>query len=253
MPHLNELLQSKTDKLEKLEFIQDLFDKLSKQVNQILPFGPSNGSLAEKIAPFYYNRNSPRFFAFKYQKEELEALSAVVAYDLYAQTTHSKTVKQQTDVTQVHSFDFEEYMQSAFLYGTWTCEFFAVIGAYCLALEYDVELSIETIFSNESHTYLRLHTDPEYIFDFWSSMSCEYTDNITWHEVLGEPYKRKNAEYKTDMTLNSAQIIEMAERIFTKENEAFSTQIINKVECKVSSFLHTQSVPHTSLEFQLPV
>lgn len=227
---------------EKLEFLYNLFQDLNTELKKILIFGPCNTALAHKTNDLYHffkRRNT--FFPIHLQNDELAILPTVFAQNqLYANEVIDKDDKKETAKL------YERYLQLALHYGTGTCEFFAIAGAYLLAKKYDINLSIETIFSEESHTYIRLHTHPEYILDFWSEMVCEYNDEITWLEVLGQNYQRRKATYKTELILNSNELIAMGERIFTEENARIRSQTLHAIKDKVTQFI--ESIPEITPE-----
>ena len=232
MPNLNLLLSSMENDDEKMDLMGELFNKIEEQVRQILLFGPSNTPQTERAAFIYHDSRKRKFFPAQYRKVELEALPAVIANSFYYAEHECGA-----------AFDLQESMRAAFLYGTGTCECFSAVGVYLLAKEYDVKLSIETIFSNESHTYIRLHTQPEYIMDFWSSMLCTYSDNATWNEILGDTYPRsKEARYQTDTTLNSTQLLEIGAQVFTEGNTTRRVALIEAVNEKMDKILEQYSV-----------
>ncbi|KTD34029.1 hypothetical protein [Legionella israelensis] len=219
MKNLNSILESLQND-EKADFLASLFATLQKEVNDILKFGACNNEIAEKTANVYYTRKKNKFFAVHYKKDEMAALPAVIANDLCLTDSHTS----KTDI------DYKEILREAYLYGTGTCQSFAIVGAYVLAKKYEVNLSIETIFSYESHTYIRLHTQPEYIFDFWSPVACAYDDTINWNESVNYAYIRNSkVDYKTDIFLDSRQLIEMGSIIFTAENQNRRESNIKKV------------------------
>lgn len=228
MPDLSLLLDEFSTFDEKQEFIYEVFTCIKSRVKEILSFDPCNNQIAHKaVATYYYNRQQNNFFPVNYRKDELEALPAVIANILCLEADSKQRPADTLDL-------FERYFASGYLYGTGTCEVFAIIGAYILATEFDVKLSIETIYSNESHTYIRLHTNPEYIFDFWATMTCQHDDQLSWNEFFGEQYIRdEQAVLKTELVLNSEQLIEMGKSVFTEHNERLRVDIHNLVQERV--------------------
>ncbi len=78
--------------------------------------------------------------------------------------------------------------------GTGTCETYAILGAIFLAQKFQVAVSIENIHSDLTHTYLKLHTEPqEYIFDFWSNGMIRYGDWVDWNESVDYEYRHQEA------------------------------------------------------------
>jgi len=234
---LDTVLQSITNPHEKTDFMERLFVQLNSRVQQILLFGPCNNSAAKKASNIYFQGKENRLFPIKSQGQDLDALPAIIANLL-------------TPNRNLYLNDFEKYLKISFLYGTGTCEFFAIVGAYILATEFNVSLSIETAFADESHTYIRLHTTPEYIFDFWSQMACEYSDTVTWNETLGPTMLRKNSELKINARYSSDELIAMGNKVFTEENQLLRLKIIQDVMQKVDQFkikhtvLNTHKVAH---------
>ncbi|WP_133135552.1 hypothetical protein [Legionella rowbothamii] len=224
---------------EKFEFLYKLFEILNTEVKQILSFGPSNTVQAQKANDLYhFLKDRKNFFPIQLHKDEFANLPTVFAQNLlYANDLNKADKANKTDKANI----YEHYLQLALYYGTGTCEFFSIVGAYFLAKKYDINLSIETIFSDESHTYIRLHTNPEYILDFWSEMVCEYDDEVTWLEVLGPNYQRKDATFKTELILNSNDLIAMGDRVFTEQNARIRLEIQHIIENKVANFLSSNS------------
>lgn len=157
---------------------------------------------------------------------------------------------------------YEDYLRRAYLFGTGTCEFFSIVGAYFLAREFDVRLSIETICSNESHTYIRLHTNPEYILDFWGEMVCKYDDNISWNEFFGLAYVRNGStEFRQEIQLTSTQLIEMGARVFSNDNEIIRQNMIGRVRLMMAqelslarpALVHNLIPAHGDLDREKPI
>jgi hypothetical protein len=229
MPDLSLILDAFSTLDEKHEFMNEVFIRIKTRVDEVLSFGPCNNQIAEKAnSVYYYNRKQTNFFPVNYRKDEREALPAVIANILCLDAVSKQRPPETQDL-------FERHFASGYLYGTGTCEVFAIIGAYILATEFDVELSIETIYSNASHTYIKLHTNPEYIFDFWATMMCQHDDQLSWNEFFDESYIRdEQAVLKTEIVLNSGQLIEMGKSVFTEHNERLRVDIHNLVQERVS-------------------
>lgn len=226
MSELNAKLQSYTAEYKKVDFMYEQFTQLKEKVDEVLLFGPCNNEEAEKAKKAYYSRRDKQgqyqFFSPEYTQEELKALPAVLASSL-SLSADSKTMTEPAAV-------FEHFLKSAYLYGTGTCEVYSIVGAYFLATEFEVELSIETIYSDQSHTYIRLHTSPEFAMDFWSPMLCLYTDTVSWNEFFGSQYMRNsNSDIKQNIRLNREELLAMGERIFSEENTKRRLKIIDEV------------------------
>ncbi|WP_419420519.1 hypothetical protein ACNVED_04250 [Legionella sp. D16C41] len=229
MSKLQAELNSYADNIDKFEFIYKCFTRLKEKVDKVLLFGKSNSPTAEKTADLYYkNNNRNQFFPINYSQRELDVLPAVIADNLRFNDEDLQAGQQTSEPYAL----FFKYFKDAYLYGTGTCENYAIVGAYMLATEFsDIKLSIETLYSDQSHTYIRVHTTPEYIFDFWGDFVCEYTDTLTWNECAGEFFPRNNqSSTETNIIfLNRAQLINLAENIFSEENEKRRLNIINQV------------------------
>lgn len=225
MTSLNSLLKSYNSDDDKMNFMFDVFKTVKKKVDAVLLFGPCNNKDAEEASNVYYNKKNWKkntLFSVKYQSNELKALPAVIANSLRPKDT--------TQINLLPSVLYKLYLQNAYLFGTGTCELYAVVGAYFLATEFDLDLSIETLYSNESHTYIRVHTEPEYIMDFWGSMACEYKDTLSWNEFFGEQFIRnKNSSTQKEIQLNSKELLNMGEDVFSEKNTLQRTRFINKV------------------------
>lgn len=241
MPSICSLFARMPDE-EKFEFLYKLFLEINAEVKQILLYGPCNTPRVQKANNLCHAlKNQGKFFPIHFQKNELSALPTVFAQNLLYSAPNEDKEKAE-DI-------YENYLQLAQQYGTGTCEFFSIVGAYLLAKKFDINLSIETIFSRESHTYIRLHTQPEYILDFWAEMVCEYHDEITWLEVLGPDYHLKDATYKTELTLRSNDLIAMGERVFTETNARIRSETLDYIKNKVEQFFY--SMPGISSEISL--
>jgi len=223
MPNLNTLLQKCASDDERDDFIDGLFEILKKKVNAVLLFGPCNNEVAEKADSTYYykKQNQDSFFSIHYQEDELAVLPAVIA-----NTKRPKGKLKDKSVAEV----YQAFLKDCYLYGTGTCQHYAILGAYFLAKEFEVELSIETIFSSKSHTYIRLHTNPEYVMDFWSPMFCEYDNTTEWNEFFGSTYMRnKDSTYRQDLKLTSTQLTTMSSGIFSETNKKQRLAMIEEV------------------------
>ncbi|WP_298627910.1 hypothetical protein [uncultured Legionella sp.] len=211
----------------------ELFNRIQIRVSEILIFGPCNSKAAQNASNVYYaNQQKQQHFRLSpYTADECKALPAVIANTLCPRAEN----KQKLLSAQEH---FEQFFTNGYVYGTGTCEVFSIIGAYILATEFDFELSIETIYSHQSHTYIRLHTEPECIFDFWAIMMCRYNDTVSWNEFFGEQFIRNTeAVYKTDLILTSQQLIEMGQRVIIPHNKALRTIIHTSVLERVENVL----------------
>lgn len=230
MPSINSLLDKCSTPDEKHELMHEIFNNIKNRVNELLSFGPCNNQMAQYACSAYYYNHQKRnnFSPIEYSLDECKALPAVIANILSLE-------KEKKQIPPSAQERFEQYFASGYLYGTGTCEVFAIIGAYILATEFDVKLSIETIYSNESHTYIRLHTTPEYIFDFWGAMICPYDDQISWNEYFGEQFIRdEGANFETELVLNNKQLIDMGQRVLSDQNVRLRAHIHHLVQERVS-------------------
>ncbi|STX27972.1 Uncharacterised protein [Legionella beliardensis] len=237
MLNLNAELNTFTDKEDQLDFMSDVFAKLKEEVDQVLLFGRSNSPTAERVANLNGNINKNQFFPINYSKEELAVLPAVIANSLRFSDEEQKTEQKPSEPL----LRYAKYFADAYLYATGTCENYAIVGAYMLAAEFmDVELSIETLYSDQSHTYIRIHTTPEYIFDFWGDFVCEYTDTLTWNECAGRHYPRNETSYtKIDITFaNRNELINLAEDVFTEKNNERRLKILDQVTTLIEKERH---------------
>ncbi|MCL9683853.1 hypothetical protein [Legionella maioricensis] len=226
MKELDITLQSYTADYKKVDFMYEQFLRLKEKVDEVLLFGPCNSDAAEEAKKVYYSRRDKQgqrpFFSPQYRKDKLDALPAVIASSL-SLSTAPQTMGKPAEV-------YEHFFKLAYLYGTGTCEFYAIVGAYFLATEFDVELSIETIYSEQSHTYIRLHTSSEFAMDFWSPMLCLYTDTISWNEFFGSRYMRDaGSEIKQHIRLNKEELLAMGKRVFSEENTELRLHLIEEV------------------------
>lgn len=247
MPDLAKELQSYEDYEEKHEFIFNLYERIREKVAEILVFGPCNNNVANHSSNAYYFKksNRARLFSVVFSEDDCKGLSAVIANHYFCEFNMPPNMSPMDQ--------YEWSFKNAFIYGTGTCEQFAIVGAYFLALEYEVEVSIETIVSDETHTYIRIHTDPEVIMDFWGSFSCFYNDSITWNECLDSQFHRKKGvSYREELRVNSSQLIDMGTRIFTPENQLIRADMLEKVRAEAEqeraemmsskkSVIHSQS------------
>ncbi len=225
MKELNALLQSCTTDSEKIDFMYDEFIKLQSKVEEVLLFGPSNNDAAEEAKKVFYQREKQgqgSFFSGQYTNKERLALPAVIAQSLSLAT--------ESQIIESPAEQYESYLKSAYLYGAGTCEYYAIVGAYFLAVEFNVDLSIETIYSHESHTYIKLHTSPEFIMDFWSPMLCQHNDTVSWNEFFGFRYIRNSSsEIKENIQFNREELLALGARVFSEQNRELRLQIIDKV------------------------
>ncbi|STX52059.1 Uncharacterised protein [Legionella busanensis] len=232
MSKLKTELNSFIDKLDKLDFMSECFARLKEKVDEVLLFGKANSPIAERVVSLYCtnsNNNKNQFFPVNHSRKELDVLPAVIADSLRFFDKEQRNLQKIIEPFSLYS----KYFEDAYLYGTGTCENYAIVGAYFLMAEFDdIELSIETLNSDQSHTYIRVHTTPEYVFDFWGDFLCEYTDTPTWNECVGELYPRNDKSHtKINITFsNREQLINLGEDIFSKKNEEQRLKIINQVE-----------------------
>ncbi len=244
---LNTEIQKCVDKDERLELMFSYFKKLKAKVDEILLFGPCNNAIAEETANAYYYKkqcqNKGSLFPVRYSKKELQALPAVIANKLSQSDDRLKT--QGTTLNT-----FKEYFKRAYLYGTGTCEYYAIVGAYFLATEFDVSMSIETLYSTETHTYIRVHTTPEYIVDFWGELVCEYNDTLSWNEFFGEFPRNSTSETKTNIHFSeSSQLIGLGKDIFSEQNEQQRLSILQQVKLLVAREHSSEVVPEELQHF----
>jgi hypothetical protein len=249
MKELNRKLRSYNFDYQKVDFMYELFTQVQEKVDVVLLFGPCNNASAEKGKRTYYSRREKQgqssFFSVQYSNDELDVLPAVIASSL------SLSVDPVTMNESVEAY--EHFLKSAYLYGTGTCEVYAIVGAYFLATELDVDLSIETIYSDQSHTYITLHSNPEFIMDFWSPMLCLHSDTVTWNEFFGSQYMRNSSsDIKQNIRLNKEGLLAMGERVFSEENTVRRLQIIEKVRLAVQKESTVENVsekPSVALGF----
>ena len=218
MASLNTLLQACSDNNEKLEFMYKFFEQIKIKVDEVLTFGAYNSAAAIRTRNKYVEpmelagRN--RFFKAHFEVSDLQVIPAILAGNKLFETepkSMANTLEQ----------NYEELLKIGYLYGTGTCEIFAIVGAYLMALEFDLDLSLETLYSDSSHTYIRVHTNPEYVIDFWGPMLCVYDDTVSWNEFFGQDLMRnEKATIKTDVKFNSDQLIALGHKIFTQDNLA---------------------------------
>lgn len=221
MQHLNRLLKSKAPK-DRIVLLESLFKEISVEVDRIMAFGPCNKPLTEDAANVFFS-NKRGFFKAQYNEEEKAVLPAVIANHLM--------LNQNKDSDADAYAAYQEKLLRAYLYATGTCESFSILGAYLLALKYEVDLSIETIITQGAHTYIRLHTKPEFIFDFWSPTFGEYKDSISWNESVDYTYRRcPDSEYKTEIVLNQDDLQRMGRNVFNLENKEMREEISLKVK-----------------------
>ena len=233
MSALNSMLKSFDNNDDKLDYMYSIFTSIKRKVDAVLLFGPSNSPIAEQATNTFYNKKHFKnsLFPVTYTKKEIAVLPAVIA-------TRMQLEEKSENVSP--SEKYESYLKRAYLYGTGTCELFSIVGAYFLATEFDVEVTIETIMSNNTHTYIRLNTNPEYIMDFWATMFCEYDNSREWNDFFGLEYIRnKDSEFKKEIQLNSTELIALGNRIFTEKNTELRLKIINDVSAEVQKELST--------------
>lgn len=231
MPKLNDILQDYTTEMDREDFLWQLFKHIESEIKKILTFGPCNSDIAEKTATKYYAKRDitrpHRFFSTKYLRDETQSLPAVIA------NIHLLRANKRLDGSAQERFI--KHLQDGFIYGTGTCEVYSIVGAYVLAQHYDVSLSIETIYSSESHTYIRLHTSPEYIFDFWGQLMCNYTDTLSWNEFHGERYLRNHtSRVQHDISFQTSELLVMQHHVLNDEVRTQRERVIREVMDEVN-------------------
>lgn len=109
------------------------------------------------------------------------------------------------------------------------------MGAYFLATEFDVSMSIETLYSIETHTYIRVHTTPEYIIDFWGGLVCEYNDTVSWNEFFGEFPRNETTTTKINIHFSDgSQLLDFGADIFSEHNKVMRANILEQVKILVA-------------------
>ncbi|MBL7479130.1 hypothetical protein [Legionella bononiensis] len=231
MATLNTILQTCSDNDEKLEFMFKFFERIKIKVDEVLTFGAYNSAAAIRTRNKYVKQmelaGRDRFFKAHFDVVDLHAIPAILAGNKIFEI-------EPKSMTNSPEQNYEEFLKIGYLYGTGTCEIFAIMGAYFMALEFDLELSIETLYSDSSHTYIRVHTNPEYIIDFWGPMLCVYEDTVSWNEFFGQALMRDGkATVKTEVKFNSERLIELGHRIFTQDNSEQRFIIHNEINEQV--------------------
>ncbi|KTD51288.1 hypothetical protein [Legionella quateirensis] len=235
MATLNTLLQTCSDNDEKLEFMFDSFERIKIKVDEVLTFGAFNSAEVIRARNKYVEQmkmaERNRFFRAHFEEADLQAIPAILAgYKIFEDDSKS--------ITSSPELHYEELFKIGYLYGTGTCEIFSIVGAYFMALEFELDLSLETLYSDSSHTYIRVHTNPEYIIDFWGPMLCFYDDTVSWNEFFGQDLLRnEKATIKKHVTFNSEQLIQLGHKIFTQDNLA-QRSIIHK---EINEQVHFES------------
>ena len=249
MPKLSSILAALKDSDKRSEFMCDLFDTLKKEVDAILLFGSCNNIKTTEASNAYYyrKRNKPTAFSCYYTQSELMHLPPVIANEIRLTECSNYQIK-------IPRERYSDYLKMAYLYGTGTCEFFAIVGAYVLSQRYEINLSIETIYSEESHTYIRVHGVQEYILDFWGGMVCDYSDDITWNEFFGMLYARNNkSSIKNEISLNERDLRTLGEEVFTNAHLQKREQVIAKVQERVQQERRASSAERPVVGLSLPV
>lgn len=181
----------------KYNEMYSIFQDVMNDVNACLCFGPCNSKVAEKIK----NQSvEPTFSFFRpalpFQPKstnEHQAAQAIFSYSrLYSYDLGAS--RNTNDLTHLVSIALQ-----GFLSGTGTCETYAILGAYYLRQKYHFEVSIENIHSHLTHTYLVVHANPDYIFDFWSGILVRHGNWSEWNEAVNTEYA-----YRSGVTRFSA-------------------------------------------------
>ncbi|KTD35326.1 hypothetical protein Lmor_0773 [Legionella moravica] len=230
MPSLNTLLKTCSNKNEKLDLISEVFERIKLKVDEVLIFGACNSEVAIRARTRYFEQKElatrNHFFKDNSENTGLKAIPLIVShYPIFEIPPQSMT-------TSPEQY-YEALLKTGYLYGTGTCEIFSIVGAYFMALEFDLELSLETLYSDSSHTYIRVHTDPEFIIDFWGPMFCVYGDTVSWNEFFGQDLMRdEKATIKTEVAFSSEQLIDLGNKIFTPDHLAQRLLIHQEIEEK---------------------
>lgn len=210
------------------DLMYDVFDEIKKQLRNVLCFGPSNSILAEKLkSRMLYE---PRFFNYKPSEENL--VNAIRSQQKIDDELPPK----------LGSIDLEEMFLSGFISGTGTCEIFAIVAAVLLCSQYDVEVSIINIHSDLVHTFLKIHTNPAYIFDYWADFMIREYDWTSWNECHEPCYHyRPGVVFKPLMSsVPKGKLTKIAQFM---EDEA----LISKREKHIESIMPSASSQHPKL------
>ena len=163
-----------------LEIMHKIYTDIKQRVDHSLAFGPCNSHFAEKIKGVIYSRKE---LFFTHSPEALKAIAAIRSKDKLSNDIREGSYIENEDL-------FKNIAFKGFLSATGTCETYAVLGALYLSQLYDVNITIENLHSDSTHTYLRLHTCyHDYIFDFWSDACVRYGNWIDWNESVNYEYR----------------------------------------------------------------
>lgn len=218
--HLSLLIdaQKSEEAIERL--METVYQDLQTETNQIICLGPQNNASAEKVSSvFYHNRQHPEA-RLAYPQASLKSLKAVISSDLLHQ--HKRYALGEKDL--------ESLATEAFLYGTATCQGYAALSAILFAQRFHASLSIYTLSSDESHTFLVLDTNPPYLFDFYSEGLCRMGNWRDYNEMVSYPYRMQDsATLRIDSLYTSQFLCDVGERLFTQENQAKREQFLGWV------------------------
>ncbi len=142
------------------EFIYKLLDKVKTELKAMLPFGASN---SENLNKLYYNIRA----------QDVAALNFTSSH---SRCDRAKIIAK-TDFK--HSLVQAPYVDT-FINGMGVCSELNFLALMVLAREYDFVAKLESIHSDQIHTYIVL-TDShgkEYILDAWSGAALSHDNDL---------------------------------------------------------------------------
>ncbi len=165
--------------------MNEIYEKIQNDVDQCLLYGPSN-------ARYIHKQHSLSFFSLQQKKFFLNTSAASHSRMELTKRIRNRSYSFEADQSEIKKLALEGFWSA-----TGTCETYAILGAMYLMKQYEVDVSIENIHSDLTHTFLRVHTEPdEYIFDFWSRAMIRYGDWVEWNETIDYEYRyTRNARF----------------------------------------------------------
>lgn len=209
----------------------DLFEEIKREVHQCLIYGPCNSRAVQKLQYELWQAEASQRAP---QIKEPHTLSTILARSFWSKNISSS----QTDLLD----KLTDIAVQGFISGTGTCEAYAVIGAIFLKRKrlHKVEVSIESIHSDLSHTYLIVHTDEkDYIFDFWSDAVLIKGNWIEWNEAIAYEYRYHKDVYFSKLASNISDhtISIIYERMMSEANQHARQQNVNAINALTINYI----------------
>lgn len=162
------------------DFIYELLLQVQLEFKQLIPFGALNSAQMDEL----YNSIS---------NKDIESLNFPSSLSLLDRARLIARCEL--------SYRSEPPHTEIFIKGIGVCTHLNFFAMMVLAKEYNFVARLETIYSDETHTYLVLTADDgkEYVLDLWSNTAFDYSNTMEWNEAMPFKYaRRKGHEIKVD-------------------------------------------------------